>query len=78
MLVRPSFFLMGLNFHRLPQSVIQLDLKVLSPLKVSSEGGTVSAVARVADQQASSLGIADAHSRCWQLYPWHVCVEMCR
>lgn len=59
MLVRPSFFIMGLNFHRLPQSIIQLDLKLLSPQKLSSEAGTVSAVAQVAEQQASSLDMAD-------------------
>lgn len=50
---------MGLNFHRLPQSIIQLDLKLLFPQKVSSEVGTVSVVAQGADEQAPSLGTAD-------------------
>lgn len=50
---------MGLNFHRLPQSIIQLDLQLLSPQKVSSEAGTLSVVAQVPDQRAPSLGTAD-------------------
>lgn len=67
-LVRPSFFITGLNFHGLPQSIIQLDLKLLSPQNVCSEGVTVSVVAQVVDPQASSLG------RHLQFYPW--CVRM--
>lgn len=34
-LVRPSFFTIGLNFHRFPQSSIQLDLKLFSPQRMS-------------------------------------------
>lgn len=72
MLVRPTFFIMGLNFHTLPHILIQLDLKPLSPQKVSSEGGAVPEVAPVGDEQAFSLVASDG-SR----YPWYVSVQVC-
>lgn len=59
MLVRLSFLMRGLNSHRLLQSIIQLDLKLLSPPKVSSEGGTIPVEGQVADERAPSLSTAD-------------------